>query len=250
MAINKKLVGMNNNCVEDFQALKGTTHHCDTVSQTCTNVGAMNQCLRNGYEWDIDYCTCSGGCGPDGSCSPVLVDPSGNGFSLTSALNGVSFDINADGITEQIGWPAVGSDDAFLVLDRDNNGKIDDGSELFGNFTPQPTPPAGAEKNGFLALAEYDKSANGGNGDGWIGPNDSIYSQLRLWQDINHNGVSESSELKTLMELGLRRIDLDYRSSQRIDEFGNQFRYRARVKDAQGQQFSRWAWDVFFVSAR
>jgi hypothetical protein len=122
----------------------------------------MNQCFQNGYEWDFENCVCLGGCGVDGGCSPVLVDLNGDGFDLTDAQHGIIFDINGDGRNERIGWTRFGSDDAFLALDRNGDGEINDGSELFGNFTPQPNPPIGEEKNGFLALAEYDKSQNGG----------------------------------------------------------------------------------------
>jgi len=134
------------------------------------------------------------------------------------------------------------------VLDRNGNGLIDHGSEPFGNFTPQPVPPAGKERNGFLALAEYDKPSNGGNADGLITPSDSIFASLRLWQDRNHNGKSEAAELISLQAVGVQTIELDYKEANKEDECGNLFRYRAKVKDERAAQVNRWAWDVFLVT--
>ncbi len=180
--------------------------------------------------------------------SPVLVDAHGDGFSLTDLTGGVNFDLNGDGVAENLSWTDHASDDAWLAFDRNANGIIDSGQELFGNYTSQPEPPVGEERNGFLALGEYDKPANGGNADGVIGNTDAIFSSLRLWQDANHNGVSESSELKTLPQLGLATIYLDYKMSRRTDRHGNQFKYRAKVTDDRGAQIGRWAWDVFLTT--
>lgn len=221
----------------------GATEDCnDRWDNDCdgdTNMQAQqDECARLQMYWFPATCTCS-------PSTPIIVDLAGDGFRLTDAQGGVNFDINNDGHAGRISWTAAGTDDAFLTLDRDGNGTIDRGAELFGNFTPQPPSE---EPNGFIALAEFDKPEQGGNGDGVISAGDTAFAALRLWGDGNHNGVSEPGELRGLAEQSVRSIELNYRTAKKQDAFGNTFRYRAKVHDVRGANVGRWAWDVTLIS--
>jgi len=156
------------------------------------------------------------------------------------------FDISGTGNPVQIAWTASGAANAFLALPG-IDGLVHDGKELFGNFTPQPPSD---HPNGFAALAVYDLPANGGNGDGVIDSRDAIFASLRLWIDANHDGICQPDELHTLPSMGVNSISLKYGLSRKEDQFGNVFRYRARVNpdDPDASRVDRKAYDVFFVT--
>jgi hypothetical protein len=182
--------------------------------------------------------------------SPIIVDTTGKGFHLTPADARVVFDIVGDGHPIKMAWTAADSGNAFLALDRNHDGRIDSGKELFGNVTSQPKSD---EPNGYLALAEFDRPQNGGNGDGIIDSRDAVYSRLLLWIDENHDGISQPSELHTLPELGVFSISLHYADDHHDDPYGNWFHYKAVLNpnplDGTSKD-GRWTYDVFFDVAQ
>ncbi len=179
-------------------------------------------------------------------CSPILIDLDADGFRLTGLSSPVVFDINADGEPEILSWTRPGEDDAFLVLDLNANGRVDNGSELFGNHTA--LADGSTATNGYDALARYDNSSEGGDSNGFIDAGDAIFNALRLWIDDNHNGRSEVSELLTLRDASVMRISLHYHESRRHDKYGNSFKFLARAWLARtnGGTEAVWTTDVFF----
>jgi len=231
-------------------AAGGTVGSAATTSSS-PSIGVSSQSQTTVGTGPIGEVSCDGG----GPGSPIIIDTEGEGFHLTSALGGVKFDISGGGLAVQIAWTDSRFRNAFLALPGPD-GMVHNGKQLFGNFTNQP--PSN-HPNGFLALAEFDKPENGGNGDGIIDERDGVYSRLRLWIDENHDGISQPNELHPLAELGVYSLALNYTASLRTDAYGNQFRFRARVNPGEPRDFrderqhgednevGRWAYDVFFV---
>ncbi len=204
---------------------------------------------NNNYPWCDAYCwtSCISGSCPQGhpGC-PILIDLENDGIRLTGLNDPVWFDIDGDGVVELIAW--TDRSEGILALDRNGNGTIDHGGELFGNATLLSDGTQAL--NGYLALADLDTLAWGGNDDGEIDRADAAFSDLRMWTDLNHDGISQPQELRTLDAVGLRRLDLRYRRSHRVDRYGNEFRFlgRAWKEGPYGVVRPILTWDVFFMT--
>jgi hypothetical protein len=133
--------------------------------------------------------------------TPIVLDLDGNGIQTVSATHGVVFDVAATGTAHKTGW--VGGNDALLVMDRNGDGKINNGSELFGAGTQLVS--GGHAANGFQALADQDT-----NHDGKITAVDANFNQIKLWVDANHDGKTDAGELHGLADFGITSLNLDY----------------------------------------
>jgi len=210
-----------------------------------------NCCYPNDWGCGSDLDCCSLWCPRElylcnGGGSPILINMRSNstGDHLTSAADGVEFDLRADGHAEVVAWTRPDAPIAFLALDRNGNGTIDNGRELFGNFTLKADGTRAT--NGFEALKSFDE-----NHDGKIDATDAIFGQLRLWFDRNHDGRSESAELMTLSEAGVDAIYTDYTVSSRTDRHGNEYRFAGTaVLDRHNKDTERRIFDVFLTTVQ
>ena len=146
---------------------------------------------------------------------PLTLDLDGDGLETIgiAATNPIQFDHDGDGIKNGTGW--VLSDDAFLVLDKNGNGSIDNGRELFGDSTIKSNGQTAAD--GFDALADLDS-----NLDGKISNLDAQFAHLRLWRDLNQDGISQSGELFTLTQLNISSINVTKTANSQTLANGNQ----------------------------
>jgi Ca2+-binding RTX toxin-like protein len=158
---------------------------------------------------------------------PLILDLGGNGIKIVPLSAGILFDTNNDGIKTNTAW--VNAEDALLVWDRNNNGQIDSGKELFGDETILSNGKKAA--HGFMALKDLD------NGDNVFNANDTLYPNLRIWKDLNQDGISQANELKTLVESGIQSIDLS--SEETSVSYGDalltQSGYFSRTDGSSGQ---------------
>lgn len=133
---------------------------------------------------------------------PMAIDLDGDGIdTIDINKSQIYFDVDEDGFREQTGW--ISKKEAILAIDKNGNGIIDNQSEMFGS----------KDKTGFEELKELDT-----NGDGIIDSKDTDFNKIRLWQDLNENGVTDDGELKTLSEAGIISINTN---STKVDELNN-----------------------------
>ena len=172
---------------------------------------------------------------------PLIIDLGRDGINLGPKGRAVKFDYNGDSQYKLSQWVAVNGNEAFLALDQNHNGIVDDGTELFGRGWLHLEETLA--EHGFEQLAQYDQPLLGGNGDGIISPKDNIWQQLSLWLDSNADGISTKNEMMSLAEYQLTKIKLDYKiRPNRTDKAGNEIPYWSKALGAKKHQVV----DVFF----
>jgi hypothetical protein len=176
-------------------------------------------------------------------CSPIVIDTRRDGIELGPAGRGVSFDVNADGFPDYVQWVRPRGDEAFLTLDRNRNGVVDDGSELFGVGTP--LLEGGTAANGFVGLAQYDQPLLGGNDDGVISRADAIWPELTLWVDSNADGVATREEMRRPESFGFTSFATIPKVRRYTDPAGNSLPYWAWA--SAGRRARAIMVDVFFL---
>ncbi len=216
-----------------YQYYEGISH-VDKAA-TCNSsfcCGNTANCESCGNRWDSATCECR--------FSPLMLDTSGAGLSLSSASQGVVFDLSPGPPIERVAWPTQPDAVAFIVVDLNGNGAVDDGRELIGSASAQA---AAGERNGFNALTLYDT-----NGDGVVSANDASFELLQLWFDTNRDGRTQPGELFSLSAGGVVGLSLRYQEIERRDESGNIIAYRSRsfVRGPEGSAVRAvWLYDAF-----
>lgn len=186
-------------------------------------------------------------CHPPGELDPLIIDLGQNGIHLGPAGTGVFFDLDGNGQAEYMQWTAPYGDEAFLILDKNGNGFVDDGSELFTNFNPLVLDGE-VSPNGFADLARYDRIGLGGNDDGFITPKDDIWGQLKLWRDSNADGISTTNEMFNPSEFDINHFNTVPRVNNRRDGAGNRlplWSWAEKDSSSNGNQRYKMV-DVFF----
>ena len=167
--------------------------------------------------------------------SPIILDLDGNGVTTRTIALGTYFDLDGNRFAEATGW--ADANDGILVVDRNGDGQIDSGSELFGNFTELGS--GGTAAHGFEALVDMDA-----NRDGVVDDQDALFSDLRIWQDANSDGVAQEGEVVALGLAGVASLSTDFVTSTDVDDGGNEHRQQGSYTTTGGE--TRDMTDVWF----
>ena len=206
-----------------------------------TIANRFKKAARDARDNDIKRC-----CDPIAT-SPLILDLDGDGVEADAITY---FDHEGDGWAELSSW--ANEDDGTLVWDKNADGIINDGSELFGNNTDLDN--GNKAEHGFAALADLDD-----NGDGVIDASDTAWTELRVmrWTDDNGNGIKDDDEefLVTLDSLGIESLNTGFTNSNHVDSSGNEHRqeggYTKTVINDDGttETITRKMTDVWFVTS-
>lgn len=258
----------NCNCRCDNPAMTGHISSCNSdgsVNMTCQNT-AVTPPVFGTHTCDQEECCgeTSSSCTQDSQCcdglicnqimgqcstnpSPILINLEGNvrNYRLTSPSQGVEFDLNTDGVPERLAWTRSDAPIAFLVRDRNGNGTIDDGGELFGTFTRKRDGSLAA--NGFDALLDLDGGSE--QSDGKVTSSDDVFDELAFWTDRNHNGLSEPQELSNLRAAGVTTLFTAYEVTPYVDRHGNRYWLEGTALVLKnGRERPRRTYDVIFAT--
>jgi len=225
-----------------------------------------NSGIFGGYKWNADSAATTwvdpstpstGGSGGGNPCmaptgcdeeepyyDPLIIDLHGDGFHFGLTNIYVTFDYLNNGTGQQTQWVKPNENDAFVVLDSNNNGIVDSGQELFGTYPISNNKMS--EFNGFKHLAMYDSAELGGNLDGQIDNNDAIWPYLKLWLDTNADGISTKDETIALQDYQINKLPTTYKDNNRIDHAGNKIPYWQWVINSEATNIKYKIVDVFF----
>jgi hypothetical protein len=199
---------VTNNCIDFVNSVIRVTHH-DNDMHFMDHVLELDELTPNGVEENLEETAEE----QKNAETPLVIDMTGEGIHTTLEDGSIYFDHSGDGDSGSTGW--IKNNSAFLVWDKNNNGLIDNGNEMFGNNTIlQQSGEKAAD--GFAALADLDS-----NKDGKFDAEDSFWMSLGLWRDANNNGITDSGELASLHASGIESINLSYYNADIFDANGN-----------------------------
>ena len=190
---------------------------------------------------------------PPGTCVLAIPLDAGGTFVLTSPENGVDFDLDANASRERVSWTEAGAEVAWLAVDRNDDGRIISGRELVGD---RMLPEARSAPEALITLGSERRPTRRSAS---LTGNDAEFRQLLLWTDRNHNGVSETNELRSARDV-FSDIGLGFQRHHRRDPHGNESRYRgfAHIRTAPGRNRPtgpdedaarlRWMYDACLVA--